>query len=306
MSELIPGGYALLDSGGMAKLERFGARIISRPSSQAVWKRQLGSVDWSAVDAKYDPDSGWRFKADSFEEWDAEILGIMIRLRLQRNGQVGLFPEHANYLPAVARDIAECAAADPGSSPRVLNLFAYTGMASVFCAKAGAQVTHVELQRSAIGWAEQNVAINTIPGDRMRYIEDDAVKFVSREVARGARYDIVIADPPSFSRISKNKEWQLDETLPGLASECVKLVQPTSAGGKLGAVYFTCHHPAFGAQTIMNLFRDACDSHGGVLLAEGQINSVQIEPLDLNIPEQDGQRKLPAGQGATIRGIAKS
>src|SRR5690348_14668492 len=118
--------YELLDSGASQKLERFGDRLIIRPSTLAIWRRR-SPEEWKRAAAEYDPDSGWRFRREHFESWQADFGAFKFELSLQTNGQVGIFPEHYSYLHALPRYVNELSAGQPGR-PRVLNLFAYTGM----------------------------------------------------------------------------------------------------------------------------------------------------------------------------------
>lgn len=248
----INSGWELIDSGGLGRLERFGDRVLARPSSLAIWNRSTAESRWRSADATYDPDRGWQVRSGLTEEWDAKFNGLTLKLRLQRNGQVGLFPEHATYLSdAIAN--AKRISSTKDASIKVLNLFAYTGMASVVLALAGAEVTHVEIQKSAIGWAEKNIELNNPIAGKIRFICEDAIAFVEREVRRGNRYDMVIADPPSFSRASKSQSWDLDDVLGRLVAGVAKLLVSDQ-----GACYLTMHHQ-LGAQVLANLFRESSE-----------------------------------------------
>lgn len=266
---LLP-GYALLDSGNGRKLERFGEITLIRPSSLAVWRPRLDSRHWQS-DAEYLPDQGWHQTAHSSAEWQMSSGDLQFALRLQRNGQVGLFPEHAAYLPAVTSRLT------PNS--RVLNLFGYTGLATLACVQAGAHVTHVDLSKSALTWAAQNIDINEFPREQVRFIAEDALRFLQREIDRENRYDVVIADPPSFSRPTRATSWNLEEVVTTLVTRCVQVGRESNT-----LVVLTSHHQGASPEVFANLVIDA---------ARSRVKDVQLSALAIG--EQDSRRMLPAG-----------
>lgn len=270
--------YELLDSGNGQKLERFGERALVRPSTLCLWKPRLDRNAWGNADATYEHERGWKFRAQRFESWNCACGEVALKLRTQDNGQVGLFPEHATYMPeltAAVRDIF----AKRAASPRVLNLFAYTGMASIVAAQAGAQVTHVDLSKKALDWASENIALNDLPGDSIRFIKEDAGDFVERELRRGKKYDIIIADPPSFSRISGKKTWQLSEIIQPMLAQYVGLLEERDV-----SLFFTCHHTELNPPIVGNVLLD---------LVHPRHASMQFSHL--SITEKDTSRTLPAG-----------
>ena len=271
--------YELLDSGNGEKLERFGKVIIRRPSSVCIWKPRHKEL-WNKVDANYDPKAvAWKAHKRQVQDlvWDTIFADCTLRLRLQDNGQVGVFPEHASYLPRLAENF-------PTQNQRplkVLNLFAFTGLATLFFRAKKAEVTHVDLSKKVIGWAKENIELQVASAlPSVRWICEDAVAFLKREVSRDSQYDGVVIDPPSFSRISKNDFWKVADILQDLVQCCAALLK---SHGKFLAL--TCHDPGISAPILANLLHD-------------NFSSGRVESLELSIPEKDSLRTLPAGSCA--------
>lgn len=270
--------YELLDSGNGSKLERFGQKLIIRPSSLCIWARRQPQSTWTRADAEYHPGGGWSIKGGAFEEWDISIAGCALRLRLQENGQIGFFPEHSSYLPSLM-DALNHSQQRRENVPKVLNLFAYTGLASVLAAKHAAHVTHVDISKRALDWASINFQLNAIPETSRRIIREDAADFIEREARRSNSYDMIICDPPSFSRLSGKKSWQLEDILPRMVGSLAKLL---SMDG--GSIFFTSHHAELGGAVTANLFYDSFKDR-----------SPKIETRQLSIAEHDSPRAIPAG-----------
>ena len=261
--------YELFDSGGEMKLERFGSKLIARPSSLAIWKKHKTQDDWRKADATFNPERGWQFRSGAFERWQIEFLGARFELLLQKSGQIGIFPDHLLY----AQDLLQ--AQNGLSNARVLNLFAYTGVASVLAAQRGAALTHVDLSKSACTWCKRNLELNQLK--HVRLICDDALKFAARERKRGALYDIVISDPPSFGRISKSKSWKLEEIVVPHLQDLFAILAPG------GTLFFTSHHALLEAQVMANIISDLAPA------------AARVKPQALYISESGSARKLPAG-----------
>jgi 23S rRNA (cytosine1962-C5)-methyltransferase len=272
-------GYTLVDSGEGRKLERFGSKVIDRPSSLSAWARRKREQAWEDASATYTPPDRWAFSEDRFATWPVEIGGVTIELELMSNGQLGVFPEHALYLPMVRQHIARLG--ENGARPvRVLNLFAYTGLATAFCAKLpNVTVTHVDLAKRAIERAKHNASLNSIPHDKIRWIVDDALGFMAREQRKGSFYDVVIIDPPSFSRVSKTNSWTLEEKAPDIMNLTLSILSP-----KAGCVFFTNHSTASTSDVVRNIALDTYNDQGVV---------IDIKPLSLK--EETTERLLPAG-----------
>lgn len=272
-------GYKLVDSGDGRKLEQFGTVLIDRPSSLCSWRRRQPASTWHEAAAVYMPPEHWEYTAKRFTTWEASIVGVPMQLELMSNGQVGLFPEHALYLTEI-RAAAESLARETSRPLRILNLFAYTGLATVFCAQIpNVQVTHVDLSKRAIEWAKRNAALGKIASDAIRWIVDDALTFMAREARKESRYDIIIIDPPSFSRVSKSNTWTLDEKAPDIVRLVLGVLEPTA-----GVVYFTNHSSASTSEIARNIALDTFSDTG-----------VQITIQSLSLEEEHSTRRLPAG-----------
>jgi 23S rRNA (cytosine1962-C5)-methyltransferase len=216
--------YALLDSGGGRKLERYGGYKVVRPEPQCLWTPRLEAGAWDA-DAVFDPsdeeDAGrWRFKGrPPPERWPLSWGAVKFHGRFTAFRHLAFFPEQAAnwaFLDAQVRSA--------GSQPRVLNLFGYTGVASLVMAAAGAAVTHVDASKKAVGWARENAELSGLAERPIRWITEDARKYVQREVRRGSKYDGIILDPPKYGRGPEGQIWRLFEDLPELAGLCAELL----------------------------------------------------------------------------------
>ena len=217
--------YALLDSGDGLKLERFGKYIFVRPESQAMWKRTLDS-EWKNAHAVFQPtgeESGghWDFKKKVDEQWEMHYPlphsanGLKFKVMTTPGRHLGVFPEVASHWDYMA-DLVKKA----DSQPKVLNLFGYTGLASLAAASAGAQVTHVDASKKSVSWARENQELSGLSDKPIRWIVDDASKFVQREARRGVKYDGIILDPPKFGRGPKGEVWEVYKSLPDLLASC--------------------------------------------------------------------------------------
>ncbi|MDG4879056.1 class I SAM-dependent rRNA methyltransferase [Mesorhizobium sp. WSM4935] len=254
--------YALLDSGAGEKLEQYGPYRIVRPEGQAIWQRALPAKEWERADAIFTGDTDeegigrWRFpKAPLGETWPMKHHGIDYLGRFTSFRHVGVFPEQASHWDHMAGLIA--AAKRP---VKVLNLFGYTGLASLVAARAGAEVTHVDASKKAIGWARENQEMAGLAEKPIRWIVEDAVKFAEREERRGSRYDIVLFDPPAYGRGPKGEVWQLFEDLPGLTDLCRSILTP-----KPLAVVLTAYSIRASFFAIHALMRDTFAGMGGTV-----------------------------------------
>lgn len=210
--------YALLDSGNGEKLERYGPLTIRRPENQAIWPRRLSVARWDGADAIFTGDTDeegagrWRLGLEAQgETWPMREDGLPYLGRFTSFRHVGVFPEQTVHWRFMTDRIREA-----GRPVRVLNLFGYTGLASLLAARAGAEVTHVDASKRAIAWARENAGVARLEEAPIRWICEDAVRFVEREVRRGNAYDIVLLDPPKFGRGPKGEVWQIEADLPYL------------------------------------------------------------------------------------------
>lgn len=230
--------YELLDSGEGAKFERFGPYSLVRPEVQAMWRRSLPAAEWQRAHAVFRPsgeESGghWDLKRQLASRWEMSFpLGqaagtasapqpaaLRFWAMTTPGRHLGVFPEAASHWDFLARAIT-------GSRrpARVLNLFGYTGLASLAAAAAGAEVTHVDASKKSVTWARQNQELSGLSDRPIRWIVDDALKFVKREGRRGARYDGILIDPPKFGRGPKGEIWEVYKSLPELLRSCADLL----------------------------------------------------------------------------------
>lgn len=220
--------YALLDSGGGRKLERFGALTLDRPEEQAIWTPRLPRADWERADAVFTGDvdeegaGRWKRRAGLEESWLCRHGQLRFSCRFTSFRHVGAFPEQEAHWAFVRDRLAGA-----GERSSLLNLFGYTGLASLIAAQAGAEVTHVDASKKAIAWGRENQELSGLGDKPIRWILDDAQKFAAREVRRGRRYDGILLDPPKYGRGPKGEVWDLFQNLPEMLTLCRDLVKPT-------------------------------------------------------------------------------
>jgi 23S rRNA (cytosine1962-C5)-methyltransferase len=222
--------YELLDSGDGLKLERFGPYTFIRPEVQAMWKRSLPEKEWATAGAVFKPtgeESGghWAFQSKVPERWEmkyplgAQLGDLRFWARTTPGRHLGVFPEvatHWDFVTALIRKAAR--------PLKVLNLFGYTGLATLAAAAAGAQVTHIDASKKSVAWARENQELSGLSAKPIRWIVDDALKFVQREARRGASYDGILLDPPKFGRGPKGEVWEVFESLPVLLEACRRVL----------------------------------------------------------------------------------
>ena len=261
--EVLPGeDYALIDSGDGEKLEQYGPYRIVRPEGQAIWRRALPEGEWNRADAVFTGDTDeegmgrWRFpRAPLGETWPMAHDGLPYLGRFTSFRHVGVFPEQATHWRHMEELIR--GAKRP---VKVLNLFGYTGLASLVAAGAGAEVTHVDASKKAIGWARENQEMARLADKPIRWIVEDAQKFAEREARRGNRYDIVLLDPPAYGRGPKGEVWQLFDNLPGMVELCREILTPRPF-----AVVLTAYSIRASFFAMHALMRDAFAGMGGTV-----------------------------------------
>ena len=214
--------YEVLDASEGEKLERWGKYILIRPDPQVIWKSGKKNRGWKNCNARYLRSSRgggeWKF-FDLPDEWSIRYKDLTFNLKPFAFKHTGLFPEQAANWEWMKKLIS-----DSGRKIRVLNLFAYTGGATLAAVSAGAHVTHVDASRGMVSWAKENAVSSGLPHESFRYIVDDCIKFVEREIRRGNRYDAVIMDPPSYGRGPKGEIWKLEDSVFDFISLTEKLL----------------------------------------------------------------------------------
>ena len=270
--------YALLDSGNGRKLEQYGPYRSDRPEGQAIWLPAMSKSEWDKADAIFTGNTDeermgrWHFpKAALGETWNTAHDGMAYLGRFTSFRHVGVFPEQAAHWSFMEDQIK--AARRP---VKVLNLFGYTGVASLIAARAGAEVTHVDASKKAIGWARENQEVARLTDKPIRWIMDDAMKFVAREERRGSAYDIILLDPPAFGRGPGGEVWQLFEHLPQMVDLCRAILTP-----KPLALVLTAYSIRSSFFAIHELVRDRFAGMGGT-----------VESGELILREQSAGRAL--------------
>jgi 23S rRNA (cytosine1962-C5)-methyltransferase len=227
------GDYELLDTGEGEKLERFGEHIFVRPYEGAVWPKTLPKKEWENIAGKFwsskaGAKPGWTLSlaedrvenGKKMPKWEMEYRGIKFLVSPTPFRHLGFFPEQASHWNFIEEKIKKA-----DRKIKFLNLFGYTGVASLFALRAGAEVTHVDASKQILKWAKENQELNPeLIEASMRIIEDDAIKFLEREEKRGNKYDAVIMDPPKFGRGPKGEIWKIEEMLPKLLSQVKKVL----------------------------------------------------------------------------------
>ncbi len=270
--------YEVLDTSSGEKLERWGDYILVRPDPQVIWNTRRTALEWKRKNGYYHRSSKgggqWEF-FDLPEQWEITYGELTFHLKPFSFKHTGLFPEQA-----VNWDWAGERIRSAGRPVRVLNLFAYTGGATVACAKAGAAVTHVDASKGMVSWAKENAAASGLADAPIRYLVDDCVKFVEREIRRGNKYDGIIMDPPSYGRGPKGEIWKIEEKVYPLIQLCTSLMSEDPLFFLINS-YTTGLQPAV-LSYMMNL--ELTGRYGGV-----------VESDEIGLPVRGGRLVLPCG-----------
>jgi 23S rRNA (cytosine1962-C5)-methyltransferase len=218
--------YELLDSGGGQKLERYGSYVLLRPDPEALWKKTLPATDWKNADLEFVRTGNrtkWITKKDTLRDWNISFGDLTFSIRPTSFKHTGLFPEQLpnwQWMESVIKKNAK----SYNSPMSVLNLFAYTGGASLACAKAGAEVCHVDGSKTAVAWARENAELSGLKDAPIRWIVDDCLMFLKREIKRGRKYDAIVMDPPSFGHGPKDELWKIEESFLELMDLCKQIL----------------------------------------------------------------------------------
>lgn len=260
--------YELLDSGDGRKLERFGNYVLARPCSQAMWRPELSESEWSRADASFDREDGnrWHGRVNLPKEWRIETAGVKFKLGGTDFGHLGIFPEQRAQWRWIRSKVAE-EGAKRGSKISVLNLFAYSGGSTMAAALGGAEACHLDASRGMVEWARENAALNGLGSSPIRWIVDDAHKFMKREIRRGRSYDGIILDPPTFGRGAFGEMYKIERDL----KETLGLVRDLLSA-KPAFVLFSSHTPGLSCHVAENILGQLFPSarlESGEMLLEG-------------------------------------
>ncbi|HRH26266.1 MAG TPA: class I SAM-dependent methyltransferase [Candidatus Paceibacterota bacterium] len=276
-------GYELLDSGEGMKLERYGEYMLARPDPQAVWYKRLPEEVWVRADGFFG--TGWKLKEGMRDSWSAQIGGLNITVRPSAFKHTGVFPEHAETWKFVRSALA--GKTDGEKKPEVLNLFGYTGAATVAAASVGASVCHVDASKPAIEHAKENAALAGLSKAPIRWLVDDAMAFVGKEIRRENKYEGIIMDPPSFGRGPKGEVWKIEDHLLPLIESCMKLLSDTPLFFIVNG-YAAGYAPEAYAQAVESVLEKSFPN----LLSK--VSALEYGSMNIMESPKDG-RILPAG-----------
>jgi 23S rRNA (cytosine1962-C5)-methyltransferase len=296
--------YELLDSGLEEKLERFGKFVLSRPDPQALWNKRLQESDWKKADAKFvreegknesnKSNSGWVIRNKEMERWDIELAGLKFNIKPTAFKHVGIFPEQFMNWKWLESQIEKSNLKNQTSSQEqqnndadsgfeVLNLFGYTGGASLICAKAGAKVVHVDGSKAAINWAKENAELSGLKDKPIRWILDDARSFVAREIKRERKYDGIIMDPPAFGHGPENEVWKIEEHFLTLVEDCKKILKD-----KPSFFLINGYSAGYSAIAYENILLSLVEKYGGSI----DVGELTIQEKEI---KNNTTRLLPCG-----------
>lgn len=275
------GDYQLLDSGNMRKLEQVGPYLMVRPAPQAIWSPRLPQAAWQRAVAVYEREStgggSWTFRGTVKREFDILFNSLSLRIKLTDFGHLGLFPEQAHNWDWLRDLIRRRLQKTNHRNLHVLNLFGYTGGSTLAVSQAGAHVVHVDAAKGVVDWARRNAEISRLQERPIRWLVDDALKFVKREARRNNRYQGIILDPPSFGRGPKGEVFKIEDDLLPLLEECRTLLADDAL-----FILYSGHTPGFTPLVMYNQLATIAPK-GGI-----------IEHGEMIVVDQQG-RPLPSG-----------
>ncbi len=270
--------YELLDSGEGEKLERFGEVVLRRPDPQALWRKQKPDAEWKSAHATFTREGqngSWNMQKGTPEKWDIDFNGLKLTIKPTAFKHTGLFPEQSTNWDWMKRVLTNADKKDP----EILNLFGYTGGASLICAQAGAKVVHVDGSKAAINWGKENAELSGLADKPIRWILDDARVFVEREIKRGRKYEGIIMDPPAFGHGANNELWKIEENFLELVENCMKILSDQPLFFLING-----YSAGYSAVAYKNNLLDLEKKFGG-----------KVEIGELTLEETESKRLLPAG-----------
>ena len=275
----------LLDMANGEKLEKWGNYLLIRPDPQIVWAKKTNPKLWEKANARYirskTGGGHWELKNKLPDSWQVSFENLVFNIKPMGFKHTGLFPEQAvnwKYMMDKIRKRKQ-----EGKGTRVLNLFAYTGGATVACLDAGASVCHVDSSKGMVAWAKENVISSGLKDKPVRFIVDDVIKFVTREIKRGNKYDAIVMDPPSYGRGAKGEVWSIEKDLENLLSLCIKLLSDEPA-----FVIINTYTGGLSGTIIANLLKMKLEEQRKDLIKKGTIISdeigIKMEKSELVLP----------------------
>jgi len=276
--------YQLLDSGDMKKLERVGPYTLVRPSLAAVWAPALGEAEWRKADGVYTRDTGedggkWSFYRKVQREFDVLYNSLQFHIKLTNFGHMGLFAEQAANWEWLRQVIRRRMQRTNDRNLYVLNLFAYTGGSTMACSQAGAHLVHLDAAKGVVDWARKNAQLSGLEDRPIRWLVDDALKFVKREERRGSSYQGIILDPPSFGRGPQGEVFKIEDDLAPLLQACHSILAKDAL-----FILYSCHTPGFTPVTLENQLAIVTGSRRGA-----------VESGEMLVAAEAMARPLPSG-----------
>ena len=282
--------YELLDSGKGEKLERYSQNIISRPDPQALWLKSLGEEEWAKANAVFnrtEKSGKWKVLKEIEKPWEVTLEGITFSLELLPSKHIGVFPEQSTQWKWLAEKIVSRISPEQSEGNKsykakattvsVLNLFGYSGGATLSCAKAGASVCHVDASKFAVDLAHKNLDLSGLSNRLVRLIVDDVRKFVEREINRKNKYDVILMDPPVYGKGVKGEIWRIEEDLLPLLSRIKEIISPSPLAVVLNGYASGYSHITY-AQMLSSVVADLGGSISSGELAIRQSSSGKILP----------------------------
>ena len=282
MERITDDEYALLDSGNMQKLERIGPYTLVRPAPQAIWRQRLPAEEWQKADGVYtrttEGDGQWTWRQKVTRDFEILFNNLVFQVKLTNFGHMGLFPEQVENWEWLRQKIRRRMQRTNDRNLYVLNLFAYTGGSTMAASQGGAHLVHLDAAKGVVDWARKNTQLSRLHERPIRWLVDDALKFVRREERRGNSYQGIILDPPSFGRGPQGEVFKIEDDLVPMLEACKSILAKDAL-----FVLYSCHTPGFTPITLQNQLDDMVGEREG-----------KLQCGEMTIPDSSG-RLLPSG-----------
>ena len=282
MERITDNEYALLDSGNMQKLERIGPYTLVRPAPQAIWRQRLPVEEWQKADGVYtrttEGDGQWTWRQKVTRDFEILFNNLVFQVKLTNFGHMGLFPEQVENWEWLRQKIRRRMQRTNDRNLYVLNLFAYTGGSTMAASQGGAHLVHLDAAKGVVDWARKNTHLSRLHERPIRWLVDDALKFVRREERRGNSYQGIILDPPSFGRGPQGEVFKIEDDLVPMLEACKSILAKDAL-----FVLYSCHTPGFTPVTLQNQLDDMVGEREG-----------KLQCGEMTIPDSSG-RLLPSG-----------